>query len=161
MANIERINVGSARLCSWGIVANDYKMGSSELDFQDLLVKVAKNRALTVEAEINPLSTRIRARNKILDQLGDALATLSSAQAGFSAESSGNATQTVKFSVEAAKGLAAIGEGSYSANTDYPLKKTEVERLVQLVKSCKYRRVHLSFLQWFHSSITESTQLLQ
>lgn len=135
MADIERINVGSERLCSWGIVANDYKMNSAEMDFQSLIVKVAKNRALTVEGEISPLSTRIRARNKILDQLGEALATLSAAQAAFASDSDGDSTQKVRLSTAAAQGLAAIGEDSYSANTDYNLKKTEIERLVQLVKS--------------------------
>ena len=133
MTDIERINVGSERLCSWGIVANDYKMNSADLDFQDLIVKVAKNRALTVEGEISPLSTRIRARNKILDQLGEALATLSATQAAFASDSSGDDKKTVSFSAAASQGLAAIGE-NYSSG-DHEVKKKEVERLVQLVKS--------------------------
>ncbi|MBR0504308.1 MAG: hypothetical protein IJJ84_02795 [Kiritimatiellae bacterium] len=133
MTDIERINVGSERLCSWGIVANDYKMNSAELDFQDLIVKVAKNRALTVEGEINPLSTRIRARNKILDELGEALAALSATQAAFASDSSGDDKKTVSFSAAASQGLAAIGE-NYSSG-DHEVKKKEVERLVQLVKS--------------------------
>ena len=134
MADIERVGVESAQLRSWGITVNDYKMGDTKLDFQDLIVKIAKNRALTVEGEINPLSTRIRARNKLLDELGEALATLSSAQASFASDSNGDAKATVKFTTAASDGLAAIGE-SYSANTNHEVKKTEVERLVQLVKS--------------------------
>ena len=135
MATIERINVGSDRLCSWGITANEYKMGTDQVDFQDLLVKVTKLRATKVEGEIQPLSTRIRARNTMLDQLGVALAKLSSAQAAFTSENDGDATTTVRFTVTEAKGLAAVGEGSYSADWDYNVKKKEVERLVQLVKS--------------------------
>ena len=135
MANIERVGVESAQLSSWGITVNDYRMGDTDMDFQDLIVKIAKNRALTVEGEINPLSTRIRARNKLLDELGEALATLSSAQASFASDSNGNAETTVKFTTAASDGLAAIGESSYSANTNHKIKKTEVERLVQLVKS--------------------------
>lgn len=134
MANIERVGVESAQLSSWGITVNDYRMGDTDMDFQDLIVKIAKNRALTVEGEINPLSTRIRARNTILDELGEALATLSSAQASFASDSNGDDKATVNFSTAASKGLATIGV-SYSANTDHKLKKTEVERLVQLVKS--------------------------
>ena len=135
MAEIERINVGSERLCSWGITANDYKMGGVQVDFQDLLVKVAKLRATKVEDEIRPLSTRIRARNTMLDQLGDALATLSSAQAAFTSENGGDATTSVSFTQTGWKGLVAIGENGYAANTSYNIKKKEVERLVQLVKS--------------------------
>lgn len=135
MAVIERINVGSDRLCSWGIVANDYKMDNAEVDFQDLLVKIAKKRAVTVEGEINPLSTRIRARNTLMDNLGEALATLSGAQANFASESHGNDTTDVTFSAAAVQGLAAIGETGFTANQSKSLTKTEVERLVQLVKS--------------------------
>ena len=135
MAAIERINVGTKRLCSWGISANEYKMDGKQVDFQDLLVNVSKLRAMKVEGEIHPLSTRMRARNTILDQLGDALATLSSAQAAFASEDDGNATTNVTFTVAGSKGLSVIGEGSYSPATTYAVKKKEVERLVQLVKS--------------------------
>ncbi len=135
MATIERINVGSERLCSWGITANDYKMDGIQVDFQDLLVKVTKLRAMKVEGEIQPLSTRIRARNTMLDQLGVVLAKLSSAQAAFTSENDGDATTRVNFTETETKGLAAAGDSSYSANWNYDIKKKEVERLVQLVKS--------------------------
>ena len=135
MAEIERVEVKSQRLSSWGIEVNDYRMGTTDMDFQDLLVKIAKNRALTVEGEINPLSTRIRARNKILDDLGEALATLSKAQASFGSESTGTDTADVKFSEAAVEGLKAIGETGFTANVSASKEKKEIERLVQLVKS--------------------------
>ena len=66
MDAIVRINVGSDRLSSWGITANDYEMDGAQVDFQDLLVNVSKKRAVTVEGEINPLAARIRSRNTFL-----------------------------------------------------------------------------------------------
>ena len=133
MAVIERINVGSERLCSWGITANEYKMDDVQVDFQDLLVNVAKLRATKVEAEIQPLSKRIRARNSLMDNLGEALSALSGAQAAFTSSSEGSATTTVSFSANTVKALKACGQ-SYSSGS-HELTKRKVEELVQLVKS--------------------------
>ena len=134
MAVIERINVGTERLCSWGITANDYEMNGKQVDFQDLLVNVSKLRATKVEAEISPLSTRIRARNALLDNLGEALSALSGAQAAFSSDSSGDATTKVTFSSNSVKALTACGQNSISIGTT-SLTKRRVEELVQIVKS--------------------------
>ena len=133
MAAIDRINVGSNRLCSWGITANDYVMDGKQVDFQDLLVNVAKKRALKVEAEIQPLSTRIRARNTHLDKLGEALSVLSGAQAAFTSSDGGDKTTTVSFSANTVSALKLCGK-TY-AQGSHDLKKTVVEELVQLVKS--------------------------
>ena len=136
MAVIERINVGSERLCSWGITANDYVMDGKQVDFQDLLVNVSKLRAAKVEAEIQPLSTRIRARNTLLDDLGDALSVLSGAQAAFSSSDGGSATTNVTFSASAKKAMKLCGKTQYAGTTStYSLTKRQVEELVQLVKS--------------------------
>lgn len=133
MSQIEKVNVGSARLLSWGIEANDYKIGEAHMDFQDTLVSVAKLRAVKVEGEITPLSTRIRSRNSLMDKLGGALSKLSGAQAAFSNDSKGGDKTSVSFSANDAAALKACGQ-SYSAGT-YSLTKTKVEELVQLVKS--------------------------
>ena len=134
MAVIERINVGTERLCSWGITANDYKMNGKQVDFQDLLVNVSKFRATKVEAEIQPLSTRIRARNSLMDNLGEALSALSGAQAAFSSSDGGSATTNVTFTAGTVKALKACGQTTYSQGT-HSLTKRKVEELVQLVKS--------------------------
>ena len=133
MAVIEGINVGSDRLCSWGITANEYKMGKDQVDFQDLLVKVTKLRAAKVEAEIQPLSTRIRARNSLMDNLGEALSALSGAQAAFSSSDGGGEETDVSFTSGTVKALKACGQ-NYSTGSQ-KLKKRKVEELVQLVKS--------------------------
>ena len=134
MAAIERINVGTERLCSWGITANDYKMNGKQVDFQDLLVNVSKFRATKVEAEIQPLSTRIRARNSLMDNLGEALSALSGAQAAFSSSDGGDKETSVTFTAGTVKALKACGQTNYSQGT-YNLTKRKVEELVQLVKS--------------------------
>ena len=133
MAVIERINVGTERLCSWGITANDYKMDGKQVDFQDLLVNVAKLRATKVEAEIQPLSTRIRARNSLMDNLGEALSALSGAQAAFSSSDGGGEETSVTFTSGTVKALKACGQ-NYSTGSQ-KLTKRKVEELVQLVKS--------------------------
>ena len=133
MDSIERINVGSDRLCSWGITANDYAMNGVQIDFQDLLVSISKRRAVTVEGEITPLSTRIRSRNTLMDNLGEALSALSGAQAAFSSSDGGGAETNVTFSLNTARALQACGQ-NYSQGT-HKLNKRKVEELVQLVKS--------------------------
>ncbi len=133
METIQRINVGTDRLCSWGIEANDYKIGDKQIDFQDLLVNISKRRAVTVEGEIVPLSSRIRARNSLLDILGEALSVLSGAQAAFSSSDGGDTKTHVKISANTSKALRACGKNVATGNPE--MSKKEVEELVQLVKS--------------------------
>ena len=132
MAAIERINVGSNRLSSWGITANDYKMDGKQVDFQDPLVNVSKLRASKVEGEIGPLSKRIRARNSLMDNLGEALSALSGAQAAFASSDAGNKTTYVSITATTAKALKACGQSNVSSGN---MTKRRVEELVQLVKS--------------------------
>ncbi len=133
MAVITKVAVDSDRLGLWGISANDYKINGEQVDFQDLLTKLSKNRAVTVEAEIGPLSTRIRNRNKMMDKLGAALSILSGAQARFSSDDSGSSSTNVTLSSDAAEALKFCGK-NYSAGV-HSLTKSVVEELVQLVKS--------------------------
>ena len=133
MQTIERVNVGSDILNSWGIEANDYKIDGKQVDFQDILVNISKKRAVAVEGEIVPLSARIRSRNALMDVLGEALSVLSGAQAAFSSDDSGSKTTSVSLSANTVKALKACGK-NYNAGTE-SLSKSKVEELVQLVKS--------------------------
>ena len=75
----------------WGdIQFYDYTFAGKVMDFQDLMVAVSEKRAVAVEREVTPMTTRIRARNAYLDQLGNALSELTKIQAGFDSEASGS-----------------------------------------------------------------------
>ena len=127
MQTIERVNVGSDILNSWGIEANDYKIDGKQVDFQDILVNISKKRAVAVEGEIVPLSARIRSRNALMDVLGEALSA-------FASDDAGSKTTSVSLSANTVKALKACGKTSYSTGTQ-SLSKSTVEELVQLVKS--------------------------
>ena len=78
----------------WGkIEFYDYSMRvdgkTVRMDFQDLMIAISENRAVAVEREVTPMTTRIRARNAYLDKLGSALAELTKIQAGFDSDDSG------------------------------------------------------------------------
>lgn len=74
----------------WGIKANEYTMivegKRTRVDFQDLMVRIAEQRAASVEDEISPLSTRIRLRNTKLENLGKALSKVNGALAQFKSD---------------------------------------------------------------------------
>ena len=80
---------------AWGASFGDYNYvkwdGSvkTRFDFQDLLVEISENRAVTVESEVQPLSTRIMNRNRRLDKLGSALADLTKLQSQFDSDAKG------------------------------------------------------------------------
>ena len=74
---------------NWGVTFCDYKIGDKQVDFQDLMVAVSENRAVAVEQEVAPLTTRIRIRNSELETLGSLLAIFSNAQAQFKSDASG------------------------------------------------------------------------
>ena len=80
---------------AWGASFGDYNYvkwdGSvkTRFDFQDLLVEISENRAVTVESEVQPLSTRIMHRNRRLDKLGSALADLTKLQSQFDSDAKG------------------------------------------------------------------------
>ncbi len=83
----------------WGAAFNDYSITSGagatrKVDFQDILISVSEYRAVTVEDEVQPLTVRIRNRNKLLDQLGDVLAELTKHQASFKSDDEGNIDMT-------------------------------------------------------------------
>lgn len=128
MAEIRTANVELSQ--SWGVQFGDYYYGSEKIDLQDLMVAIAENRAVTVEQEVNPLSTRIKARNAYLEELGDALADLTRLQAAFKSEDEGNAQrETMK---DKTYNTIYKLQGTYPTKKEY---KQWVEYYLKLVKS--------------------------
>ena len=78
----------------WGVKAGDYNVTlnskTDTMDFQDLLVKFSKNRAVAVEGEVEPLTVRINQRNKRLDELGEVLSELTKIQTEFESDDVGD-----------------------------------------------------------------------
>ncbi len=84
MADISIVELDSIKNM-WGVSAGDYNVTLNSnpkelMDFQDLMVKFSKNRAVAVEGEVEPLTIRIQQRNKRLDSLGRILAALTELQ---------------------------------------------------------------------------------
>ena len=85
---------------TWGADFFDYTIDNKAVDFQDLMVAVSEKRAVSVEGEVTPLSTRIRTRNSDLDELGAALADLTKQQAAFKSDAAGDSQSGTWVSVE-------------------------------------------------------------
>ena len=117
---------------SWGVQFGDFFLDGKHLDFQDVLIAIAERRATSVEKEVTPLSTKIQARNKVLEDLGNVLADLTKLQAQFSSDAkgsdrSGTLQQTSKDIL-----IAVFGTLDWS---DLKRTKYEVEEWLQKVKS--------------------------
>ncbi len=74
----------------WGIDAYEYSIDGRRVDLQDLMIAVSENRAVAVEHEVSPQSTRIRNRNAELDKYGTALGILTEYQSYFDDEAEGH-----------------------------------------------------------------------
>ena len=74
----------------WGVSFSDYKVNGKPVDFQDLMIEIGANRAVTVEGEVVPLTTRIKHRNAELDKLGSLLAIFTKTQADFKSDAAGS-----------------------------------------------------------------------
>lgn len=131
MSSIDKDYVALSQ--NWGVAFCDYTIDENPVDFQDLMVVVAEQRATSVEGEVAPLSTRIRDRNKTLDALGDALGDLTKIQSSFADNASGTTRSSI-----------AIQDSTYDTlvkvfkHLDFSLKnmlKYEVEEWIQKVKS--------------------------
>lgn len=80
---------------NWGSVTfGDYYLDGESVDFQDLMVAIAEKRAVAVEGEVAPMSVRMRARNRFLDELGSALADLTAAEAALPPDAKGTDTSS-------------------------------------------------------------------
>ena len=124
---------------AWGASFGDYNYvkwdGSvkTRFDFQDLLVEISENRAVTVESEVQPLSTRIMHRNRRLDKLGSALADLTKLQSQFDSDAKGTDRKgTLKQS-----SYETLQEvfGDQVDFIELKMTKSEVEYWLQMVKS--------------------------
>ncbi|MBR4615622.1 MAG: hypothetical protein IKO55_08460 [Kiritimatiellae bacterium] len=89
MATIEKQSA-VALSQSWGVTFSDYKVNGQPVDFQDLMIVISEKRAVTVEAEVTPMTKRINKRNKDLEDLGEALADLTAQQATYASDASGS-----------------------------------------------------------------------
>ncbi len=118
---------------SWGVDFCDYKVKGQPVDFQDLMIVVAENRATTVEKEVTPLTTRIRTRNKTLDELGGILAELTNLQSQF-ASNAGGWDRAGTLSKDSYNLICKIFAGSVDFS-DRHMAKCEVEEWIQKVKS--------------------------
>ena len=89
---IDMVEIGNIE-ARWGVKAGDYNVtvddATSMMDFQDLMVQFSKQRAIAVEGEVEPLSTRMQQRNDRLDELSEALAELTEVQAEFDSDDEG------------------------------------------------------------------------
>ncbi|MBO6066613.1 MAG: hypothetical protein J6P80_00465 [Kiritimatiellae bacterium] len=118
---------------TWGANFCDYKVDGKQVDFQDLMVAVAEKRAVTVEGEVAPLSTRIRNRNTQLDALGSALADLTKVQADFASDAKGDKRSGISIANSTYDTLSNIIGGINFDNRK--MLKREVEEWIQRCKS--------------------------
>ncbi len=161
MGSIEMVEVGNIQ-DRWGVKAGDYDVtlnGSTDrMDFQDLMVQFSKFRAVVVEGEVEPLSTRMQQRNDRLDELSEALAELTEIQAEFDSDDVGDRDAHSWISNETGKVLESLGyQPTYYATEDdrpndneeradfykagwrtenqYSMNKKTLEGMLSLVKS--------------------------
>jgi hypothetical protein len=126
----------------WGVKFYDYKIDGKSVDFQDLMVAVATNRAAAVEKEVTPLTSIIRNRNKELETLGSLLSIFSQTQAKYDSDASGSSKAAVSgitsdmipLAAEAYKRKGGESESTLSWwNSDWT--KASVEGMVSMLKS--------------------------
>ena len=145
MGSIEMVNVGNIQ-DRWGVKAGDYDVTlnatTNRMDFQDLLVQFSKFRAVAVEGEVEPLSTRMQQRNERLDELGKALAELTKVQTSFDSDAEGDdgCSKDVAFSEDTANVLRSLGYGSDGGwqsigGGKYIINKQTCEGVISRVKS--------------------------
>ena len=112
MAAITMDEIGNIE-SRWGVKAGDYNVTlnskTDTMDFQDLLVKFSKNRAVAVEGEVNPLTVRINQRNKRLDELGEVLSELTKIQTEFESDDKGDRDMHSWMSNKTGQALESLG----------------------------------------------------
>ncbi len=96
MATITEVKVAENLTALWGINAYEYKISGTQVDFQDLMIAVSERRATSVEGEVQPLTTRIRARNKELEILGSLLAKFTQTQSNYDSNATGSSMKPVQ-----------------------------------------------------------------
>ncbi len=131
MPTIDNVHVAQNLTSLWGVNAYEYKIDGAQVDFQDLMIKISEKRAVTVEGEVTPLTTRIRTRNKDLEILGKSLSELSAAQATLKSDAGGNDKSSYTFSDD----VKARVKELTGYNLDNNETKKWLEYFVQRVKS--------------------------
>ena len=126
----------------WGVQFNEYSIANETIDFQDLMVKISEHRAVAVEKEVTPLTTRIKKRNAYLSDLGDALADATKIQAQFKSEDAGTTVMSGWFSEKTTATLRKAGCADYFNDTNFDTGKERadatkagIEGIVSKVKS--------------------------
>ena len=131
MSTITEVKVAENLTALWGINAYEYKVSGNQVDFQDLMIAVSEKRAVTVEGEVVPLTTRIRARNADLELLGKALSELTAAQATLKSDAGGNDHSSYTFSSD----VKARVKDLTGNNLDDNETKKWLEYFIQMVKT--------------------------
>ena len=145
MASIDMVEIGDIE-SRWGVKAGDYSVTldsrTDMMDFQDLMVRFSKSRAVAVEGEVEPLTVRIQQRNRRLEELSEALAELTKVQTSFDSDAGGDSAcgNDVAFSESTAQILRDLGYGSDGGwigigNGRYIINKQTCEAVLSRVKS--------------------------
>ena len=152
MATLQPYEIASETVplsMNWGLSALDYAyrdydrtraaFTTLKVDFQDLMVCVGARRAAVVEAEIRPMSTRMRARNNYLSDLSGILAILTTVQSGFDGDDSGSTEVEVpKITADQVSMLNAINGANgmvyKKSDNKYYTTKAKCEGAVQALK---------------------------
>ena len=130
MGSIEMVEVGNIQ-DRWGVKAGDYNVTLNSrtdmMDFQDLMVKFSKNRAVAVEGEVEPLTVRIQQRNKRLEELSEVLAELTKIQTEFDSDDSGDRDSHSWISNTTGSVLESLGYSTtyYAKEKDRPSNEEE------------------------------------
>lgn len=121
----------------WGVKAVDYVYQNRRMDLQDLLVKVSINRALGIEACIQPLSVRMRRSNRVLERLGNLLGRFSNLQTQFGSEDKEAKELKPGVSGEEKELMTYVG-ATAAADNKYTRSATEevVQRLKNKMDAC-------------------------
>lgn len=131
--SIKSVDIAGQLTQNWGIEACEYEVDGQQVDLQDLLVHITKARASAIEAEIQPMSARMRQRNKRLEDLGVALSSLNAMQAQYTSEDEGGKDVNGSFTAEAAAAMRDIGINVSAGAVRWT--KMTVEQNTQLVKN--------------------------
>ena len=134
--------VGESVSHRWNVTAVEYDAGGGRVDFQDLLVSVAEQRAFEIEGEIEPLAVRVQSNNRRLEKMGKVLAELSSCSTKYDTEDDPNPSQTIKPSndfIDVARDLhfhhGNGGSSSWSYGSSYSFYKADCDEATQLVET--------------------------
>lgn len=71
---------------NWGVKVYDYAYSNMAVDFQDLLIAITQDRAVSIENEVLPLQRIISRRNDRLEKYGAVLQKLTELQAKYTGE---------------------------------------------------------------------------